>query len=124
MIVMFAGAAIAISNLITNIVPWLLTIGTLVPLVGGVLIGHFWIVARKNTLDEHLVVAYRKVNTPALIGLGVGLVIAVIIQFHGSRPASCYWWIDRRYWSISNRQKTTGYFMNGRLTAKGLGGEH
>src|SRR5919197_895932 len=81
MIVMFAGAAIAVSNLITNIVPWLQTLGTLVPLVGGVLIGHFWIVARKNTLEEHLVAADKKVNVAALIGLGAGLVIAVVIQF-------------------------------------------
>src|SRR5919107_5511954 len=46
MVVMFVGAGIAATNIINNIVPWLETIGILVPLVGGILIGHFWIVAR------------------------------------------------------------------------------
>jgi cytosine permease len=122
MIVMFAGAAVAVSNLITNIVPWLLTIGTLVPLVGGVLIGHFWIVARKNTLDEHLVAADRKVNTPALIGLGVGLVIAVVIQFTAPDLPAVIGGLIGGIGVYPIVAKTTGYFMNGRLTAKGLGG--
>ena len=68
-IVMIVGAAIAVSNVITNIVPWLLTLGILVPLVGGVLIGHYWIVARKNNIDEHLLAADKKFNFPAMIGL-------------------------------------------------------
>lgn len=122
MIVMFAGAAIAASNLITNIVPWLLTIGTLVPLVGGVLIGHFWIVARKNTLDEHLIAADRKVNVPALIGLGVGLIIAVIIQFTAPDLPSVIGGLIGGIGVYPIVAKATGYFMNGRLTAKGLGG--
>jgi len=122
MIVMFAGAAIAVSNLITNIVPWLQTIATLVPLVGGVLIGHFWIVARKNTLDEHLVAADRKVNVPALIGLGVGLVIAVVIQLTAPDLPAVIGGLIGGIGVYPIVAKATGYFMNGKLTAKGLGG--
>jgi cytosine permease len=121
MIVMFAGTAVAISNLITNIVPWLLTIGTLVPLVGGVLIGHFWIVARKNTLDEHLVAADKKTNVPALIGLGAGLVIAVIIQLTAPDLPSVTGGLIGGIGVYPIVAKATGYFSNGRLTAKGLG---
>jgi cytosine permease len=122
MIVMFVGAAIAVTNFIHDIVPWLLTIGTLVPLVGGVLIGHFWIVARKNTLEEHLVAADKKMNVPALIGLGSGLVIAVIIQFTAPDLPGVTGGLIGGIGVYPIVAKSTGYFMNGRLTAKGLGG--
>jgi cytosine permease len=122
MIVMLAGAAIAVSNLITNIVPWLQTLGTLVPLVGGVLIGHFWIVARKNTLEEHLVAADKKVNIAALTGLGAGLVIAVVIQLTAPDLPAVIGGLIGGIGVYPIMAKSTGYFMNGRLTAKGLGG--
>src|ERR687886_524090 len=78
-IVVLVGAGVAAANLLTSIVPWLLLLGTVVSLVGGVLIGHFWIVARKSTHDEILTAADRKLNIPAIIGLLVGIAIAVII---------------------------------------------
>jgi cytosine permease len=120
--VMFVGAAIAVTNFIHDIVPWLLTIGTLVPLVGGVLIGHFWIVARKNTLEEHLVAADKKMNVPALIGLGAGLVIAVVIQLTAPDLPGVTGGLIGGIGVYPIVAKYTGYFMNGRLTAKGLGG--
>ena len=94
----------------------------MVPLVGGVLIGHFWIVARKNTLEEHLVAADRKANLPALIGLGAGLVIAVVIQFTAPDLPSVIGGLIGGIGVYPIVARSTGYFMNGRLTAKGLGG--
>jgi cytosine permease len=120
-VVMIAGTAVAAANLLTSIVPWLLLLGTVVPLVGGILIGHFWIVARKSTHEELLLAADKKINGPAVVGFMVGLAIAIIIQIYvpdlpavlggliggvGVYPAVAY---------------ATGYCKNGRLTPKGLG---
>lgn len=120
-VVMIVGTAVAASNLLTSIVPWLLLLGTVVPLVGGILIGHFWIVARKSTPDELLRAAEKKINGPAVVGFLGGLAIAVAIQIWvpdlpavvggliggvGIYPAVAY---------------ATGYCKNGRLTAKGIG---
>jgi len=121
-IVMIVGAAIAVSNVITNIVPWLLTLGILVPLVGGVLIGHYWIVARKNNIDEHLLAADKKFNVPALIGLGVGLAIAIVIQFTYSDLPAVIGGLIGGIGVYPLIAKCTGYFKNARLTEKGLGG--
>ena len=121
-IVMIVGAAIAVSNVITNIVPWLLTLGILVPLVGGVLIGHYWIVARKNNIDEHLLAADKKFNVPALIGLGVGLAIAIVIQFTYSDLPAVIGGLIGGIGVYPIIAKCTGYFKNARLTEKGLGG--
>jgi cytosine permease len=120
-VVMIAGTAVAAANLLTSIVPWLLLLGTVVPLVGGILIGHFWIVASKSTPDELLLAADKKINGPAVVGFLVGLAIAIVIQIYvpdlpavlggliggvGVYPAVAY---------------ATGYCKGGRLTAKGLG---
>ena len=121
MIVMFAGAIIAASNLITNIVPWLETIGILVPLVGGILIGHFWIVARKNTIEEHLVAADKKFNVPAMIGLASGLLIAVVIRIVAPDLPPVIGGLIGGIVIYPAVAKLKGYFRNGQLTEKALG---
>jgi cytosine permease len=123
MIIMFVGAAVAVSNLITNIVPWLNTLGVLVPLVGGVLIGHYWIVARKNNINEHMLAADKKFNVPALIGLGVGLAIAIVIQFTYSDLPAVIGGLIGGIGVYPLIAKITGYYKNARLTEKGLGGK-
>ena len=45
------------------------------------MIGHFWIVARRNTADEILAAGDRRVNVPAIIGFLVGVAIAVLLSF-------------------------------------------
>ena len=62
LIVMFAGALVAASNILSSIVPWLLLLGTIVSLVGGVLIGHFWIITRKQNQEQILAAAEKKVQ--------------------------------------------------------------
>lgn len=121
MIVMFAGAIIAASNVITNIVPWLETIGILVPLVGGILIGHFWIVARKNTIEEHLVAADKKFNVPAMIGLASGLIIAVVIRIVAPDLPPVIGGLIGGIVIYPTIAKLRGYFRNGQLTEKALG---
>lgn|GEM_PF-606964 len=120
-IIMIIGAGVGVANLITNIVPWLLLLGTLAPLVGGVLIGHFWIVARRNTLDEHMKAADKKYNIPALIGLGTGLVIAVIIQIVSPDLPPVLGGLIGGIGVYPAVAKATGYTLSGKLTTKGLG---
>lgn len=120
-IVMFAGTGVAAANLLTSIVPWLLLLGTVVSLVGGVLIGHFWIVARKNNLYEILAAADRKLNVPAIIGFLVGIVIAVIIAVSVPDLPAVIGGIIGGCGVYPLVAKLTGYTKNGRLTPKGIG---
>lgn len=121
LIVMIAGAAVAASNILTSIVPWLLLLGTVVPLVGGVLIGHFWIVARKSNIDEHLASADSKVNVPAVIGFLVGLAIAVVIQLGIPDLPPAVGGLIGGIAVYPAVAKVMGYCKNGRLTPKALG---
>lgn len=121
LIVMFAGTAVAASNILTSIVPWLLLLGTIVSLVGGVLIGHFWIVARKNNQDEILAASERKVNVPAVIGFLSGIAIAVpLVTFAPDIPSVIGGLIGGIvvYPLVA---RITGHYKNGRLTEKGIG---
>jgi cytosine permease len=120
-VVMLIGAAIAATNVINNIVPWLETIGILVPLVGGILIGHFWIVARKNTIEQHLMAADRKVNLPAIIGLLSGLLIAIMIKLSAPDLPPVIGGLIGGIVIYPVIAKLQGYFNGGILTAKGLG---
>lgn len=87
-IVMIAGTVVAASNILNSIVPWLQLLGTVVSLVGGILIGHFWIVARKSNQAQILAAAERKVNVPAIIGLLAGIAIAApIVAFAPDIPS-------------------------------------
>jgi cytosine permease len=122
LIVMFAGTVVAASNLLTSIVPWLLLLGTVVSLVGGVLIGHFWIVARKNTADEILAAANRRVNVPAIIGFSAGIVIAVPIVALTPDIPSVIGGLIGGIGVYPLVAKITGHYKSGRLTKKGIGG--
>ncbi|MDQ3726980.1 MAG: cytosine permease [Thermoproteota archaeon] len=121
LIIMIAGAAVAASNILTSIVPWLLLLGTVVPLVGGVLIGHFWIVARKSNIDEHLASADKKVNVPAVIGFLVGLAVAVVIQTSVPDLPPALGGLIGGIGVYPVVAKAMGYCKNGRLTPKALG---
>jgi cytosine permease len=121
LIVMFAGTAVAASNLLTSIVPWLLLLGTVVSLVGGVLIGHFWIVARRNTADEILAAADRRVNVPAIIGFIAGIVIAVPLVIFAPDIPSVIGGLIGGIVVYPIVAKATGHYKKGRLTAKGIG---
>lgn len=120
-IVMIAGTAVAAANLLTSIVPWLLLLGTVVPLVGGILIGHFWIVARKSTPDELLAAGDKKVNGPAIVGFLVGLAIAVVIQISVPDLPAAVGGLIGGVGVYPLVAKVTGYSRAGRLTPKGLG---
>jgi cytosine permease len=120
-IVMFAGAGVAAANLLTSIVPWLLLLGTVVSLVGGVLIGHFWIVARKNTSYEILAAADRKLNVPAIIGFLVGIAIAVIIALSVPDLPAVIGGLIGGCGVYPLVAKLMGYTKDGRLTPKGIG---
>jgi cytosine permease len=122
LIVMLAGTAVAASNILTSIVPWLLLLGTVVSLVGGVLIGHFWVVARKNTTDEILVAGERRVNVPAIIGFLVGIAIAVPIVIFVPDIPSVIGGLIGGVGVYPLVAKITGHYKSGRLTAKGIGG--
>jgi cytosine permease len=121
LIVMIAGAAVAASNILTSIVPWLLLLGTAVPLVGGILIGHFWIVARKSNIDQHLASADIKVNVPAAIGFLVGLAIAIVIQLTVPDLPAAIGGLIGGIGVYPALAKAMGYCKNGRLTPKALG---
>jgi purine-cytosine permease-like protein len=121
LIVMIAGAAVAASNILTSIVPWLLLLGTAVPLVGGILIGHFWIVARKSNIDEHLASADLRVNVPAAIGFLVGLAIAIVIQLTVPDLPAAIGGLIGGIGVYPAVAKAMGYCKNGRLTPKALG---
>jgi cytosine permease len=121
MVVMFIGAAIAATNVINNIVPWLETIGILVPLVGGILIGHFWIVTRKNTIEEHLAAADKKVNVPAIMGLLSGLLIAILVRLFAPDLPPVIGGLIGGIVVYPIIAKLRGYFNNGMLTAKAFG---
>jgi cytosine permease len=121
MVVMFIGAAIAATNIINNIVPWLETIGILVPLVGGILIGHFWIVARNNTIEDHLIVADKKVNFPAIIGLLAGLIIAIFIKLFAPDLPPVVGGLIGGIIVYPIIAKLNGYFKDGLLTTKVIG---
>src|ERR687897_845071 len=122
LIVMFAGTAVAASNLLTSIVPWLLLLGTVVSLVGGVLIGHFWIVARRNTADELLAAADRRVNVPAIIGFIAGIAIAVPLVIFAPDIPSVIGGLIGGIVVYPVVAKIKGHSKRGRLTAKGIGG--
>jgi cytosine permease len=122
LIVMFAGTVVAASNLLTSIVPWLLLLGTVVSLVGGVLIGHFWIVARKSTADEILAAANRRVNIPAIIGFLVGIAIAVPLVALAPDIPSVIGGLIGGIGVYPLVAKITGHYKSGRLTEKGIGG--
>jgi cytosine permease len=121
MIVILVGTAVGAANLLTSIVPWLLLLGTVVTLVGGVLIGHFWIVARKNNVDELLAASEKKVNTPAIIGFLAGLVIAVVIVVAYKDLPAVIGGLIGGVVVYPIVARITGYTKGGRLTPKGLG---
>jgi cytosine permease len=121
LIVMFAGTAVAASNLLTSIVPWLLLLGTVVSLVGGVLIGHFWIVARRNTADEILAAGDRRVNVPAIIGFLVGIAIAVPLVIFAPDIPSVIGGLIGGIVVYPIVARITGHYEKGRLTVKGIG---
>ena len=120
-IVVLVGAGVAAANLLTSIVPWLLLLGTVVSLVGGVLIGHFWVVARKSTPDEILTAADRIVNIPAIIGLLVGIVIAVIIAVAVPDLPAVIGGLVGGVGVYPAVARYMGYTKGGRLTDKGIG---
>jgi hypothetical protein len=120
-IVVIVGAGIAAANLLTSIVPWLLLLGTVVSLVGGVLIGHFWVVARKSTPDEILAAADRKLNVPAIIGLLVGIAIAVIIAVAVPDLPAVIGGLIGGVGVYPAVARYMGYTKGGRLTQKGIG---
>lgn len=121
MIVILVGTAVAASNLLTSIVPWLLLLGTVVTLVGGVLIGHFWIVVRKNNVDELLAAGEKKVNIPAIIGFLSGLVIAVVLVVAYKDLPSVIGGLIGGIVVYPLVARVTGYTKDGRLTPKALG---
>ncbi|AIF82871.1 purine-cytosine permease-like transporter [Candidatus Nitrososphaera evergladensis SR1] len=120
-IVMIAGTAVAAANLLTSIVPWLLLLGSVVPLVGGILIGHFWIVARKCTPDELLAAGDKKINGPAVTGFLAGLAIAIGIQLVAPDLPAVLGGLIGGVGVYPLVAKITGYTKGGRLTPKGLG---
>jgi cytosine permease len=120
-IVVLVGAGVAAANLLTSIVPWLLLLGTVVSLVGGVLIGHFWVVARKSTPDEILTAADRVVNIPAIIGLLVGIVIAVIIAVAVPDLPAVIGGLIGGVGVYPAVARYMGYTKGGRLTDRGIG---
>jgi cytosine permease len=120
-IIMFAGAGVAAANLLTSIVPWLLLLGTVVSLVGGILIGHFWIVARKSNIQEILAAADRKLNIPAIIGFLAGTAIAVTIAIAIPDLPTVIGGLVGGCGVYPLVARLTGYTQNGRLTPKGIG---
>ncbi len=122
-IVMICGTAVAASNVLNDIVPWLLLISTIAPLIGGILIGHFWIVARNNTQEEVLLASERKVNWPAIAGILSGTAIAAYMITYvpdlppilGGLIGGCAVYPAIAY--------ATGYASRGKRTAKGIGAE-
>lgn len=121
MIVMLVGTAVGAANLLTSIVPWLLLLGTVVTLVGGVLIGHFWIVARKNNVDELLAASEKKVNIPAIIGFLAGLAIAVALVIAYKDLPSVVGGLIGGIVVYPIAARSMGYTKGGRLTPKALG---
>ena len=121
LIVMIAGTAVAAANLLTSIVPWLLLLGTVVPLVGGIMIGHFWIVARKSTPEELLIAGDKKINGPAVVGFLAGLAIAIVIQIAVPDLPAVVGGLIGGVGVYPLVAKLTGYSKDGRLTPKGLG---
>lgn len=89
--------------------------------VGGVLIGHFWVVARKSTPDEILTAADRKLNIPAIIGLLVGIAIAVIIAVAIPDLPAVIGGLIGGIGVYPVVAKYMGYTKGGRLTDKGIG---
>jgi cytosine permease len=120
-IVMICGTAVAASNVLNDIVPWLLLISTVAPLIGGILIGHFWIVARNNTQEEILLAGERKVNWPSIAGILSGTAIAAFMitsvpdlpPILGGLIGGCVVYPAIAY--------AAGYASKGKLTAKGIG---
>ena len=120
---MICGTAVAASNVLNDIVPWLLLISTVAPLIGGILIGHFWIVARNNTQEEVLLASERKVNWPAIVGILSGTAIAAYMITYvpdlppilGGLIGGCAVYPAIAY--------AAGYASRGKLTAKGIGAE-
>jgi len=121
LIAMLVGTAVAASNILTSIVPWLLLLGTVVTLVGGVLIGHFWIVARRSSLDELLIASEKKINIPAVVGFLSGLPIAVVLLTAYTELPSVVGGLIGGIVIYPLVARVTGYTKDGRLTPKALG---
>jgi hypothetical protein len=85
------------------------------------LIGHFWIVARKNTADEILAVGDRRVNVPAIIGFLAGIAIAVPLVIFAPDIPSVIGGLVGGIVVYPIVAKFTGHYEKGRLTAKGIG---
>jgi hypothetical protein len=85
------------------------------------LIGHFWIVARKNTADEILAVGDRRVNVPAIIGFLAGIAIAVPLVIFAPDIPSVIGGLIGGIVVYPIVAKFTGHYEKGRLTAKGIG---
>jgi cytosine permease len=85
------------------------------------LIGHFWIVARRNTADEILAAAYRRVNVPAIIGFIAGIVIAVPLVIFAPDIPSVIGGLIGGIVVYPIVAKATGHYKKGRLTVKGIG---
>jgi hypothetical protein len=86
-----------------------------------VLIGHFWVVARKSTPDEILTAADRKLNIPAIIGLLVGIVIAVITAVAVPDLPAVIGGLIGGVGVYPAVARYMGYTKGGRLTDKGIG---
>jgi hypothetical protein len=86
-----------------------------------VLIGHFWVVARKSTPDEILTAGDRKLNIPAIIGLLVGIVIAVIIAVAVPDLPAVIGGLIGGVGVYPAVARYMGYTKGGRLTKKGIG---
>ena len=122
-IVMICGSAVAASNILSEIVPWLLLISTIAPLIGGILIGHFWLVVRNNTQEEILLASERKINWPAIAGICVGAIIAgYILTYVPDLPPMIGGLVGgvAVYPAIAY---AAGYASKGKLTEKGMGVE-
>lgn len=121
LIVMLVGTAIGAANLLTSIVPWLQLLGMVVTLVGGVIIGHFWIVARKNNVDELLAAGEKKVNIPAIIGFMSGLAIAIVLVIVYKDLPSVVGGLIGGIVVYPLVARASGYTKGGRLTPKAFG---
>jgi len=122
-IVMICGSAVAASNILSEIVPWLLLISTIAPLIGGILIGHFWLVVRNNTQEEILLASERKINWPAIAGICVGAVLAGYILTEVPDLPPMIGGLVGGVAVYPAIAYAAGYASKGKLTEKGMGVE-
>ncbi|MEM3737622.1 MAG: cytosine permease [Candidatus Bathyarchaeia archaeon] len=78
---MLGGIIVGASGIMSSLVGWLTTLCVFVPTVGGVIIGHFWIVARHLNDEEMLALTTKKVNTPALVSFAGAVATAYYMAF-------------------------------------------